>query len=90
MQLERAAALEHHLFAQGSVARQEQCDLVAAGLEIEALKDAVEVVDDAHQEAVDEHLGILRRDLQAQRALVIAMATMHASNHAHAGRADGG
>src|SRR6266545_4383332 len=46
-------------------------DPMRAGFEVQPLEDPVEVVDRADEEAIDEHFGMARFDLQTQRPLVV-------------------
>jgi hypothetical protein len=55
---EGAARLQVHLLFRRAVSGQEQLDGVVARLDMEALHEAVEVVDDAGVVAVDEDLRV--------------------------------
>ena len=72
LDLERLAHREQHLARQRPMPVEEQRHLVLARLEAQPLGQAVEVVDDAGEVAVDEDLGFPRRDLQARSAQRVA------------------
>ena len=52
------------------VARRAHFDAMRAGVDVQLLEDAVEVVDDADVVAVHVDLGVARLDLQAKGAFV--------------------
>src|SRR5688572_17067659 len=64
---ERAARLQIYLLFPRSVTGQIQLNGVFARLDMKALHEAIEVVDDPGVVAVNEYLGLLRCDLQPDR-----------------------
>src|SRR5712692_1906232 len=66
----RVIRCDSHIERERLVTRRAHFDAVRAGIKMQALEDAVEIVDDADVVAVDVHLAFLRLDLQAQRPFV--------------------
>src|SRR5262245_61623108 len=63
------AWLERDPLRDGLVTVEIQLDQVLAGLDAKALRDTVEVIDDAGQVAVDVHLCLFRCDLNARTSI---------------------
>src|SRR5688572_28503759 len=65
---DRFTRRDQHVERDGFVAGGLDFDPVSAGVDPELLEDAVEVVDHAHEVAVDVDLGVARLDLQPERS----------------------
>src|SRR4026208_2117126 len=66
----RSIDADHHLEGERLVAHCPNLDAVRSRIEVQALEDAVEIVDDADVVAVDVDFGVARLDLQPQAPLV--------------------